>query len=63
MYFPGDPLFFQDPIFHAVREARARARMISSFDLDATVPEWALAYRFDIVLRGREPTPRDEDGR
>jgi protocatechuate 3,4-dioxygenase, beta subunit len=57
MYFPGDPLFYQDPIFNSVREARDRERMISSFDLDETVPEWALAYQFDIVLRGREATP------
>jgi protocatechuate 3,4-dioxygenase beta subunit len=56
MYFPGDPLFFQDPIFHSVREQRDRERLISQFDLDHTVPEWALAYRFDIVLRGREST-------
>jgi protocatechuate 3,4-dioxygenase beta subunit len=57
MYFPGDPLFFQDPIFHSVRDPRDRDRMISAFDLDNTVEEWALAYRFDIVLRGRESTP------
>ena len=31
--------------------------MICGFDLDNTVEEWALAYRFDIVLRGRESTP------
>ena len=61
MYFPGDPLFFQDPIFNAVRDERAAQRMISSFDLDTTVPEWALAYNFDIVLRGREATPPDVD--
>jgi len=59
MYFPGDPLFSQDPIFSAVPEP-ARPRMISSFDLSQTVPEWALAYRFDIVLRGREATPMEE---
>jgi protocatechuate 3,4-dioxygenase beta subunit len=59
MYFPGDPLFFQDPIFHSVREERDRERLISQFDLDRTVPEWALAYRFDIVLRGRESTPME----
>ena len=29
-------------------------RLISLFDLETTVPEWALGYRFDIVLRGRE---------
>jgi protocatechuate 3,4-dioxygenase, beta subunit len=59
MYFPGDPLFFQDPIFHSVREQRDRERLISQFDLDHTVPEWALAYSFDIVLRGRESTPME----
>jgi protocatechuate 3,4-dioxygenase beta subunit len=59
MYFPGDPLFFQDPIFHSVPDERDRERLISSFDLDNTVPEWALAYGFDIVLRGRESTPME----
>jgi protocatechuate 3,4-dioxygenase beta subunit len=59
MYFPGDPLFFQDPIFHSVREPGHRDRMISAFDLDNTIEEWALAYRFDIVLRGREATPME----
>jgi protocatechuate 3,4-dioxygenase, beta subunit len=57
MYFPGDPLFFQDPIFHSVRDSRDRDRMIARFDHDRTVPEWALAYEFDLVLRGREATP------
>ena len=60
MYFPGDPLFFQDPIFHSVRDPKDRERMISAFDLDHTVPEWALAYRFDIVVRGREATPMED---
>jgi protocatechuate 3,4-dioxygenase, beta subunit len=59
MYFPGDPLYYQDPIYNAVPEA-ARPRMISSFDLSRTVPEWALAYQFDIVLRGRDATPMEE---
>jgi protocatechuate 3,4-dioxygenase, beta subunit len=56
MYFPGDPLFAFDPIFQSIPEG-ARPRLISAFDLDATVPDWALAYRFDIVVRGREQTP------
>jgi protocatechuate 3,4-dioxygenase beta subunit len=60
MYFPGDPLFYQDPIFHSVRDPRDRERLISSFDLSETVPEWALAYTFDIVLRGREATPMED---
>ena len=57
MYFPGDPLFEYDPIFNSVRDERARAAMICSFDLSSTVPDWALAYRFDIVLRGPDATP------
>ena len=57
MYFPGDPLLVFDPIFNSVGDEKARARMISRFDLAATVPDWALAYEFDIVLRGRNQTP------
>ncbi|HXV92507.1 MAG TPA: protocatechuate 3,4-dioxygenase subunit beta [Pseudonocardia sp.] len=59
MYFPDDPLLAHDPIAGSVPE-RARSRMVSTLDLDATRPEWALAYRFDIVLRGREQTPFEE---
>jgi protocatechuate 3,4-dioxygenase beta subunit len=51
MYFPGDPLFEQDPIFQSVRDAKTRERLIAEFDLRLTQPEWALGYRFDIVLR------------
>ena len=51
MYFPGDPLFAFDPIFQSVRDERARERLIAQFDLELTHPEWALGYRFDIVLR------------
>ena len=61
MYFPGDPLFAQDPIFNSVPDAKARQRMIAAFDLDLTVPEWALGFRWDIVLRGREQTVFEED--
>jgi protocatechuate 3,4-dioxygenase beta subunit len=61
MYFPGDPLFPFDPILSSVPEA-ARERLVSRLDLDTSVPEWALGYRWDIVLRGREATPlEDED--
>jgi protocatechuate 3,4-dioxygenase beta subunit len=57
MYFPGDPLFPIDPISQAIPDAKARQRLIAAFDLETTEPEWALGYRFDIVLRGREATP------
>ena len=60
MYFPGDPLFAYDPILGSVPEA-ARERLVSRLDMDLTTPDWALGYRWDIVLRGREATPL-EDG-
>ncbi|MGL3105348.1 protocatechuate 3,4-dioxygenase subunit beta [Bradyrhizobium sp. BR 1432] len=59
MYFPNDPLFPFDPIFDSVPDEKARARMVSSFDLENTKPEWALCYRFDIVLRGQNATPME----
>ncbi|MBO0873814.1 MAG: protocatechuate 3,4-dioxygenase subunit beta [Pseudonocardia sp.] len=63
MYFPDDPLFAHDPIFNSVPDEAARRRMVSRFDLSRTVPQWALAFRFDIVLRGREATPFEEPGK
>ncbi len=59
MYFPGDPLFDQDPIFQSVRDPKARERLTSRFDLETTEPEWALGYRFDIVLEGCAATPME----
>lgn len=58
MYFPNDPLLAFDPIYNSV-PAGARERLQASFDLDAAKPEWALAYTFDIVLRGRNATPME----
>jgi len=57
MYFPSDPLLAYDPIFQSVPDEKARERLISKFDLSLTEPQWALGFRFDIVLRGREATP------
>jgi protocatechuate 3,4-dioxygenase beta subunit len=59
MYFPGDPLLDLDPIYLGAGED-ARELLISKFDLDITEPEFALGYRFDIVLRGRNATPAQE---
>ncbi len=56
MYFPGDPLFAYDPVMTSVRDDAARQRMVASFDLDATVDQWATGYRWDIVLRGPDQT-------
>jgi len=57
MYFPGDPLLDLDPVFQSTPDKAARERLVSKFDLQVTKPEWALGYRFDMVLRGREATP------
>ncbi|HEV7898563.1 MAG TPA: protocatechuate 3,4-dioxygenase subunit beta [Planosporangium sp.] len=60
MYFPDDPLFPYDPMLISVRDASARDRLVSRFDLEATEPEWALAYQFDVVLRGEDATPMED---
>lgn len=60
MYFPNDPLFPYDPMFQSISDPRAQQRLISKFDLSLTEPEWALGYRFDIVVRGHNSTPFEE---
>jgi protocatechuate 3,4-dioxygenase beta subunit len=44
----------------SIPDAAARARLVAPFDLELTQPEYALGYRFDIVLRGREETPMEK---
>jgi protocatechuate 3,4-dioxygenase beta subunit len=58
MYFPGDPLFFQDPIFNSVPEP-ARPRLIARYDHETTTDHWALGFHFDVVLAGPQATPAD----
>ena len=60
MYFPGDPLLPLDPMYNCIADENARKRLISSFDLETTIPEQALGYRFDVVLRGRDATPMEQ---
>ncbi|RIH83010.1 Protocatechuate 3,4-dioxygenase beta chain [Calidithermus roseus] len=62
MYFPGDPLLEHDPIYQGIPDPKARRRLIATFDLELTRPEWALGYRFDIVLAGYERTYFEEGG-
>ena len=59
MYFPDDPLFFQDPIYNAVPE-QSRHALVARYDHDTTIAEWALGFRFDMVLRGPDRTPFEE---
>jgi protocatechuate 3,4-dioxygenase, beta subunit len=60
MYFPGDPLFEADPIFNSVHDPKARERLIARFDWETTTEQWALGYRFDVVLRGPSATPFED---
>ena len=57
MYFPGDPLLELDGIFMTVPNPEARQRLVARFDHATSRPHYAIGYRFDIVLRGREETP------
>lgn len=56
MYFPGDPLFALDPIYQSISDPAARARLVASYDHDVSQPEWALGYRWDVVLTGPAST-------
>ncbi|MGC1303998.1 MAG: protocatechuate 3,4-dioxygenase subunit beta [Caulobacteraceae bacterium] len=60
LYFPDDPLIEIDPIANAVPR-EARDRMVARFDIATTQPNRALGYLFDVVLRGREATPFEDD--
>ena len=60
MYFPGDPLLAYDPIYNCIPDEKAKQGLISMFDWENTSPEFALGYRFDIVLRGRDATPMEK---
>jgi hypothetical protein len=56
MYFAGDPLLSLDPIFNSAPTERARQAMIAAYAHDVTEPEWALGWRWDIVLDGPDAT-------
>ena len=61
MYFPGDPLLGQDPIVDSIPDRAARERLVARLEPDVTEPEWALGYRWDVVLRGRAATPFEDE--
>jgi protocatechuate 3,4-dioxygenase beta subunit len=56
MYFEGDPLIGRDVIVNTIPDPAARLRLVAALDMNAAVPLDALAYRWDIVLRGRRST-------
>ncbi len=56
LYFEGDPLLDKCPIVKALPTQDARDSLIAALDLNATVPLDSIAYKFDIILRGRRST-------
>jgi protocatechuate 3,4-dioxygenase beta subunit len=60
MYFAGDQLLSLDPIFNSVPE-HARERLIARYDHEVTEENWALGWRWDIVLRGAGGTPLEDE--
>ena len=61
MYFADDPLLALDPIFNSVPTETAQQRLIAAYVHDITEPEWALGWRWDIVLSGPAATPFESD--
>ncbi len=59
MYFPHDPLVPLDPVFNSTPDPAAAERLVMRYDHGVTEPDWALGYRWDIVLRGRRATPME----
>jgi protocatechuate 3,4-dioxygenase beta subunit len=60
MYFADDPLLPLDPIYNAIPSAVARAGLVAYYAHDVTEPEWALGWRWDIVLGGTAATPFED---
>jgi protocatechuate 3,4-dioxygenase, beta subunit len=56
LYFEGDPLLPHCPIVHTIPDPDAIEQLTAKLDLNATVPLDSIAYKFDIVLRGRRST-------
>jgi protocatechuate 3,4-dioxygenase beta subunit len=55
-YFEGDPLIPLCPIIQTVPDQGAVAQLTAALDLNASIPLDTIAYKFDIVLRGRRST-------
>ena len=56
MYFEGDPLIATCPIVNTIPDPAAIDQLIAPLDRNATIPLDSIAYKFDIVLRGRRST-------
>ncbi|MEO9823141.1 MAG: protocatechuate 3,4-dioxygenase subunit beta [Paracoccaceae bacterium] len=56
MYFQGDPLIPLCPIVGVLKSKEAVDALTAPLDMNRTVPMDSLAYKFDMVLRGRRQT-------
>ncbi len=56
LYFEGDPLIPLCPILNSVPDQGAIDQLVALLDMNASIPLDTLAYKFDIVLRGRRST-------
>lgn len=56
MYFEGDPLIAKCPIVNTIPDPRAVDQLIAPLNMNAAIPLDCLAYKFDIILRGRRST-------
>lgn len=55
-YFQGDPFLPICPIVQTIPDPEAIRQLTACLDLNATIPLDSVAYKFDIVLRGRRST-------
>lgn len=55
-YFEGDPFIPVCPIVQTIPDPDAIDQLTAKLDLNATIPLDTVAYKFDIVLRGRRST-------
>jgi len=56
MYFEGDPLIARCPIAATIKSRSQLDRLVAPLDISKSRPFDFLAYKFDIVLRGRRQT-------
>ena len=56
MYFEGDPLIPLCPIVNTLQDPNAIDQLTARLDMNRAVSMDHLAYRFDIILRGRNST-------
>ncbi len=56
MYFEGDPLIPRCPIVNTIPDKDVIERLVAPLDMSVAIPMDSLAYKFDVVLRGRRQT-------